>query len=148
MSKSTEIKKKVRFPTIISTSFINNAILILLKLLILVVLVGLLGGIVKTFMELEELLHTNVEEALRTLLLNVITMLAVVEVIKTAVSYISDGRVRVTYIVDTVLIIMLNEVISLWFKGPTFYQVTALSSIIITLIFVRLLAIKYSPNNE
>ena len=129
----------------ISPDFISDSVLLLLRILIVVVLVGLFGGIVKTLVSLQELLHGNVEESLRVLLLNVITMLAVVEVIKTAVSYIADGRVRVRFIVDTVLIIMLNEVISLWFKGPKLPDVVALTIIILMLIVVRVLAIKYSP---
>lgn len=146
MAKRKLTVRRGKTPFIFSPLFVSAGILILLRLLILVVLIGLLGGIIKTLFDLEQLTKIGTEEALRSLLLNVITMLALVEVIKTAVSYISDGRVRVTYIVDTVLIVMLNEVISLWFKGPTLVQVISLSIIILTLILVRLLAIKYSPH--
>ena len=43
-------------------------------------------------------------------------LLAVVEVFKTTVTYFSEGRVKVTFIVDTILVVMLTEIISLWFK--------------------------------
>ncbi len=119
-----------------------------LRLLVVVALLGFLGGIVKTLAGLQLLFDHNVEEAMRELILNVITLLAVVEVIRTVMSYLSEGRVKVTFIVDTVLIVMLNEVISLWFKGPTLASIVILVIIILTLIFVRLLAIRFSPDGD
>ena len=119
-----------------------------LRLLVVVSLIGFFGGIVKTLIGLQLLFDHNVEEAMRELILNVITLLAVVEVIRTVMSYLSEGRVKVTFIVDTVLIVMLNEVISLWFKGPTLTSIVILVIIILTLIFVRLLAIRFSPDGD
>ncbi len=147
------MRKTKKLPLIIkpfnlSHSFLSKSILILLRLLIFVVLIGLFAGIVKTFVDLQMIFSTSVEESLRQLLLNVITLLAVVEVIRTALNYLTDGRVRVTYIVDTVLIVMLNEVLSLWFKGPSLESVLLLLPLIGILIVVRLLAIKYSPDHD
>jgi uncharacterized membrane protein (DUF373 family) len=128
--------------------FLAQLIPLLLRVLVVVILIGFAGGIIKTFFDLRLLLYTSVEIALRQLLLNVITLLAVVEVVRTVMSYLSEGRVKVTYIVDTVLIVMLNEVISLWFKGPDINSVISLGLIITILIFVRLLAIKFSPDTD
>lgn len=148
MAKRNRDPKIVRTSFVLSRSFISKIITIFLWLLIFVILVGFAGGIVKTFLDLRMLFHSGVEESLRQLLLNVITLLAVVEVIKTVLSYLSEGRVKVTYIVDTVLIVMLNEVISFWFKGPTFTFAVILALTILTLIAVRLLAIRFSPDND
>lgn len=131
-----------------SRPLLSKLIPFFLRLLTVVVLIGFFGGIVKTLLDLKILFDHSVEESLRQLLLNVITLLAVVEVIKTVMSYLSEGRVKVTYIVDTVLIVMLNEVISLWFKGPALKSVVILVIIIVTLIFVRLLAIRFSPDGD
>ncbi|SRR5258708_9936144 len=84
----------------ISISF-SDIVPFLLQLLIFVVLLGFFGGIVKTFLDLGLLFHQNLEITLRQLLFNVITLLAVVEVIRTVLSYLSDGRVHVTFVVDT-----------------------------------------------
>lgn len=131
---------------IASKPFLAKLVPFLLRILVLVIVIGMMGGIIKTLYDLRMLFDKSVEESLRQLLLNVITLLAVVEVVRTVMSYLSEGRVKVTFIVDTVLIVMLNEVISLWFKGPSFSQVTLLGSIITILIVVRLLAIKFSPD--
>jgi len=87
------------------------AIRFTLNLLIITILVGLVGGVVKTFMDLRLLLSTDLEVALRHIIVDTLTILAVVEVLKTTLTYCSDGRVRVTFIVDTVLVVMLTEII-------------------------------------
>jgi hypothetical protein len=65
----------------------------ILSLLTLTILFGLAGGVVKTFLDLRLLLSANVEVALRQVLVDTLTLLAVVEVLKTTLAYCSDGRV-------------------------------------------------------
>ncbi len=117
----------------------------ILSLLTLTILIGLAGGVVKTFLDLRLLLSANVEVALRQVLVDTLTLLAVVEVLKTTLTYCSDGRVRVTFIVDTVLVVMLTEVISRWFTGGEWHQFAILGGILITLGLIRIVAVRYSP---
>ena len=117
----------------------------ILSLLTLTILLGLAGGVVKTFLDLRLLLSANVEVALRQVLVDTLTLLAVVEVLKTTLAYCSDGRVRVTFIIDTVLVVMLTEVISRWFTGGEWHQFAILGGILITLGLMRIVAVRYSP---
>jgi uncharacterized membrane protein (DUF373 family) len=118
---------------------------VILSFLTLTILLGLAGGVVKTFLDLRLLLSVNVEVALRQVLVDTLTLLAVVEVLKTTLAYCSDGRVRVTFIIDTVLVVMLTEVISQWFTGGLWHQFTILGGILLTLGLLRIAAIRYSP---
>ena len=120
----------------------------ILSLLTLTVLIGLAGGVVKTFLDLRLLLSSNVEVALRQLLVDTLTLLAVVEVLKTTLTYCSEGRVRVTFIIDTVLVVMLTEVISKWFTGGEWQQFTILGGLLITLGLLRIAAVRYSPTQS
>ena len=117
----------------------------ILSFLTLTILLGLAGGVVKTFLDLRLLLYTDVEVALRQVLVDTLTILAVVEVLKTTVAYCSDGRVRVTFIIDTVLVVMLTEVISRWFTSGEWQQFAILGGILLTLGVMRIVAIRYSP---
>ena len=117
----------------------------ILSLLTLTILLGLAGGVVKTFLDLRLLLSANVEVALRQVLVDTLTLLAVVEVLKTTLTNCSDGRVRVTFIVDTVLVVMLTEVISRWFTGGEWHQFAILGGILLTLGLIRIVAVRYSP---
>jgi uncharacterized membrane protein (DUF373 family) len=118
---------------------------LILSLLTLTILLGLAGGVVKTFLDLRLLLSANVEVALRQVLVDTLTLLAVVEVLKTTLAYCSEGRVRVTFIIDTVLVVMLTEVISRWFTGGEWRQFAILGGILLTLGLLRIVAIRYSP---
>lgn len=117
----------------------------ILSLLTLTILLGLAGGVVKTFLDLRLLLSADLEVALRHIIVDALTLLAVVEVLRTTLTYCSDGRVRVTFIVDTVLVVMLTEIISRWFTGGEWHQFTILGGIVITLGLMRIAAIQYSP---
>lgn len=117
-----------------------------LSLLIITVLFGLAGGVVKTFIGLRLLVTADLEVGLRHLIVNTLTVLAVVEVLKTTMAYFSEGRVRVTFIVDTVLVVMLTEVISLWFSGGDWQRLAMLGGILLTLGLIRVVAVRYRPS--
>jgi len=118
---------------------------LILSLLTFTILLGLAGGVVKTFLDLRLLLSANVEVALRQVLVDTLTLLAVVEVLMTTLAYCSEGRVRVTFIIDTVLVVMLTEVISRWFTGGEWPQFAILGGILLTLGLLRIVAVRYSP---
>jgi uncharacterized membrane protein (DUF373 family) len=116
-----------------------------LSLLMVTLLLGLTGGVIKTFLALRLLLTADIDVALRHVIVNTLTLLAVVEVLKTTLAYFSEGRVRVTFIVDTVLVVMLTEVISQWFTGGEWQKLTLLAVILITLGLIRVVAVRFSP---
>jgi uncharacterized membrane protein (DUF373 family) len=116
-----------------------------LSLLIVTILLALAGGVVKTFLELQLLLSEPVEVALRHLIVDTLVLLAVVEVFKTTLTYFSEGRVKVTFIVDTILVVMLTEVISQWFKGGHWSELAVLGAILLVLGAMRVAAVRFSP---
>lgn len=118
---------------------------VVLSLLIVTILVGLAGGVLKTFIGLRLLLTADIDLGLRHLIVNTLMLLAVVEVLKTTLAYFSEGRVRVTFIVDTVLVVMLTEVISQWFTGGDWQRLGILALILITLGLIRVVAVRFSP---
>ncbi len=116
-----------------------------LSLLIVTILAALTGGIIKTFLDLRLLFHSPVEVALRQVIIDTLIILAVVEVFKTTLTYFSEGRVKVTFIVDTILVVMLTEVIAQWFKGESLIHLAVLGGILLTLGAMRVLAVRFSP---
>ena len=122
-----------------------RGIRLVLSFLILTILLALAGGVVKTFLDLGLLLHDPVEVALRHIIVDTLLLLAVVEVFKTTLTYFSEGRVKVTFIVDTILVVMLTEVISEWFKGVHLNEFAVLGVVLLTLALIRVLAVRFSP---
>jgi uncharacterized membrane protein (DUF373 family) len=86
-----------------------------------------------------------VEVALRHILVETLMLLAVVEVFRTTLAYFSEGRVKVTFIVDTILVVMLTEVISQWFKGGQWSELAVLGAILLVLGIMRVVAVRCSP---
>jgi hypothetical protein len=71
--------------------YVDAAVDFMLYLLIFVISLGLFAAVVKTLIDLRLILSTTVEEALRHTLINVLIILAVVEVLKTVLIYVKEG---------------------------------------------------------
>lgn len=129
------------------TAWWIKGVKLVLSFLILTILLALAGGVVKTLLDLKLLLHNPVEVALRHIIIDTLILLAVVEVFKTTLTYFSEGRVKVTFIVDTILVVMLTEVISEWFKGFNVDQFAILGVILLTLAAIRVVTVRFSPTS-
>lgn len=116
-----------------------------LSLVLLILLTALTGGALKTLWEIRLLIDHPVEVVLRQVIVNTLMLLALVEVFKTTVTYFREGRVKVTFIVDTILVVMLTEVISQWFKGGDWHALAALLGVLLILSVVRIMAVRWSP---
>ena len=116
-----------------------------LSLVIVTLLTALTGGTLKTLWDIRLLIDHSAEVVLRQVIVNTLILLAIVEVFKTTVTYFREGRVKVTFIVDTILVVMLTEVISQWFKGGDWQALTALCGIVLVLGTVRVIAVRWSP---
>ncbi len=123
----------------------NRGIKGVLSLVILTLLTALAGGALKTFWEIRLLVDHSAEIVLRQVIVNTLMLLALVEVFKTTVTYFREGRVKVTFIVDTILVVMLTEVISQWFKGGDWQPLVVLCGVLLILGVVRVMAVRWSP---
>ncbi len=122
-----------------------KGIKVVLSLLIMTILLGLTGGVLRIFMNLQNLFSHPIEQALRHLIVDTLIILAIVEVFKTTLTYFSEGRVKVTFIVDTILVVMLTEIISKWFSEAPVSQWITLGGILMVLAIIRVVAVQWSP---
>ncbi|MFZ5876041.1 MAG: phosphate-starvation-inducible PsiE family protein [Nitrospirota bacterium] len=139
-----------RLPAIVgldATRVWTTAIKTVLSLLLGLILLTLLIGVAAVGLELLALGTASVDEVLQHVLIGVLMLLAIVEVFRTTLAYLTEGRVKVTFIVDTILVVMLTEILSLWLKGGEGTTFTLLLSVIAVLSGVRILAIRFSPSS-
>jgi len=127
------------------THFWMKGIKVVLSLLIITILLGLTGGVFRVFLNLQTLLSHPIEQALRHLIVETLIILAIVEVFKTTLTYFSEGRVKVTFIVDTILVVMLTEIISKWFTKADLSEWMILGGILLVLGIIRIVAVQWSP---
>lgn len=130
------------------THFWMKGIKAVLSLLIITILAGLAGGVLRIFLNLEALFTEPLEQVFRQLIVDTLIILAIVEVFKTTVTYFSEGRVKVTFIVDTILVVMLTEIISKWFSEAHLDQWMILGGILMVLAIIRVVAVQWSPTRS
>ena len=127
------------------THFWMKGVKAVLSLLIITILAGLAGGVLRIFWNLEAIFTDPLEQVFRQLIVDTLIILAIVEVFKTTVTYFSEGRVKVTFIVDTILVVMLTEIISKWFSEAPTSQWMTLGGILVVLAVIRIVAVQWSP---
>ena len=94
---------------------------VLLSLMLCVLLAGMAFGVVQAAADLAtyakgfyqgDILHS----ALKDVMIDVLMVLAVLGLFRTVKSYFTEGRVKVTYIIDTVLVVVVTEIMGFWYR--------------------------------
>ncbi len=125
----------------------------LLSLLLMVLLAGIAYGVARCALDLfaasGRLLNgSGLHEALKQLVVNVLMVLAVVELFRTVKAYFSEGRVKVTYIIDTVLVVVITEIMGFWYREVEIERVGVAIALVVALMGVRISAIRFSPKRR
>jgi len=118
---------------------------LLLSLLIVAIFIAILTGIGATFFDLRLIFRLGFHEFFKTILVDALTVLAMVEVLRTALAYFTEGRVKVTYILDTVIVTVLTEVMAFWYREMEWEQIAMVIALVLSLAGVRIVAVRFSP---
>ena len=78
-------------------------------------------------------------------IINALVLLALLEVIRTLQAYLKLGRVRVTFILDTALVVLIGELLGLWFREYAPEKVLLGLGVIIALVALRIVTARFSP---
>ncbi len=127
------------------TRFFELSARALLSLLIGAILVAILAGTVYTWYDMRLIFRTDFLGAFKTILVDILTVLALVEVLRTALAYFSEGRVKVTYIIDTVIVTVLTEVMSFWYKEMEWDEIAMVIALVLSLAGIRIVTVRFSP---
>lgn len=130
------------------TIYFEKCARMLLSLLIIAILLAVLAGVVYTFYDLRLILALPFHAAFKTVLVDILTVLAIIEVLRTALAYFSEGRVKVTYIIDTVMVTVLTEVMAFWYKEMPWQQLAMVILLTLSLALIRVVAVRYSPRSH
>jgi len=127
------------------TRFFERAARALLCLLIVAIMATILAGTIYTIYDLRLVFQKDFHGAFRTILIDILTVLAIVEILRTALAYFSEGRVKVTYIIDTVMVTVLTEILAFWYQDVAWQKLAMVIVLIVSLAFVRIIAVRFSP---
>lgn len=129
------------------TQFFETCSRAILSLFIVALLLATLGGIGCTLWDLRLIVLSGFHQAFKTLLIDMLTVLAAIEILRTALAYFTEGRVKVTYIIDTVLVTVLTETMAFWHRDLEWPRMAMLLALVLTLAAVRVLAVRFSPRS-
>lgn len=118
---------------------------VVLSLLIVAILSAILLGIGCTFYDMRLVFQQSFHSAFKTIVVDMLTVLAIVEVLRTALAYFTEGRVKVTYIIDTVIVTVLTEVMAYWYKEMEWQEVAIILLLVLSLACIRIIAVRFSP---
>jgi uncharacterized membrane protein (DUF373 family) len=138
----------VKFPKLFSaiSIYIGTFIRLIINILLILICFALVFGVFKAGYDLFTNIGTPVDKLLPQLLVDTVFIVALVEISLLLISYLKEGYVHVRYIVDTILIIMLNEFVVVWFDHPTLEKMIGLSIIVAVLVLARISVIRFSPS--
>ncbi len=132
---------------IIVDAFYPALIRILTGLLIVVLCAWMLVGGVNMVLALGNAFGSGWAPAAEHMIINALILLALLEVIRTLQAYLKLGRVRVTFILDTALVVLISELMGLWFREHAPEKVLLGLGVIVTLVVLRIVTAKFSPES-
>ncbi|MEK7678827.1 MAG: phosphate-starvation-inducible PsiE family protein [Deltaproteobacteria bacterium] len=116
-----------------------------LVLLLGVLLAAISWAAILTLYDLRTMFSKEIHSAMKAVMVNSLTILALLEVFMTTLAYFKEGRVKVTYIIDTVLVVILTEVMVFWFKEIGYQRIIMVIGLVLALTVARIMAIRFSP---
>lgn len=138
------LRRKINMPRLLRRIDYDAIVRSLTGLLILVLALWMLAGIVRLVIDLYLSLAYKWTHSAEEIIVSALIMLALLEIIRTLQTYLELGRVRVTFILDTALVVLIGELIGLWFKDYPSDKVLLSLAVIATLVVLRIITAKYS----
>ncbi len=135
-----------------STFLLNNEwhakiIGFLVGILMLAIYLWIIAGIVNLLIHLYSNFLSNWVHSAESMIKEVVIMLATLELIRTLQSYLTLGRVKVTFILDAALVVLIGELISLWYGEYSTSEVIVNILVISVLTVLRIITTKFSPDD-
>jgi len=121
------------------TGFLVGILMIGIYLWVFAGFINLLMGLYHSFLN-------NWSHGAETMIKQTVIILASLELIRTFKSYLIIGRVRVTFILDVALVVLIGELISLWYRDYTTTEVIISVFVISMLVLLRIITTRFSPD--
>ncbi len=118
---------------------------ILTSTLIVALCLWMAAGVVNILSGLKEIFEQSWAAVAERTIINALLVLALLEVVRTLQIYLNLGRVRVTFILDTALVVLITELMGLWFREFSPGKVLLGLGVIVTLVVLRIVTARFSP---
>lgn len=111
-----------------------------------ILLVALIAGMLRILIDIRFVVIDSLEGGFRQIVAGILTLFIVIEFFKTFADYSKHERIKLTYITDATILIVMREItVGLYSQSFGYQMLFALSALIFVLGVIRVLAIRYSP---
>lgn len=123
---------------------------IIIKLMIPLVILALMIGIARIFLDLREVFRSpTIVGGFDIMVTNILSMFVIVELFKGIIEYFEIHRVKITFITDATLVFILREVmIGIYQHKMGWTDILSISVLLIVIGAIRTMAILYSPDRS
>ena len=123
---------------------------ILVKLMLPIVVVALMMGIAKVFLNLWGVWKSDsITAGFDRLVTDILSMFVVIELLKSIIEYFEIHRIKLTTIIDATLVFLLREVmIGLFTHRIGAPEIGALAALLLVVGAIRTAAVVYSPERR
>jgi uncharacterized membrane protein (DUF373 family) len=123
---------------------------ILIKMMIPLVIIALMMGTARIILDLRVVFASpTITAGFDLMVTNILSMFVIIELLRSIVDYFELHRLRITFIIDAVIVFVLREImIGLYEHSLDSTEIIALALLILVIGGLRTLAILFSPQKE
>ena len=144
IKKSTSIYKTFMLDHQWHTQFIG----FLVGILMIAVYIWIASGCINLLTTLYHCYPDTWSHGAEKMIKDIVMILASLELIRIFQSYLLIGRVKVTFILDVALVVLIGELISFWYREFSITEIILSIFVISTLIILRIVTTRYSPDGN
>jgi uncharacterized membrane protein (DUF373 family) len=121
---------------------------IIIKLMIPLVILALMIGIARIFLDLKAVFKSpTIVAGFDIMITNILSMFIVIELLRSIIEYFEIRRLRITFITDAALVFILREVmVGIYQHKVNVVETGSLAILLLVIGVIRTLAVVYSPN--
>ncbi|HKJ83201.1 MAG TPA: phosphate-starvation-inducible PsiE family protein [Mariprofundaceae bacterium] len=132
---------------LLSAEWHEQAVRLMVGLVMFSIYLWIAAGVVHLGMMLYGTLEGTWSKPAKLMVTDVVILLAALELVRTLQSYLQIGRVRVTFILDAALVVLIGELISLWYRDYNTIEVVLSLLVIVLLTVLRMVTFRFSPSD-
>ena len=115
-------------------------------LLMVTIYLWMAFGIFNLLLNLYQSFPNKWSHGAEVMIKDIVITLALLELIRVFQAYLLMGRVKVTFILDVALVVLIGELISLWYREYNMNEVLMSIFVISILVVLRIITTKFSPD--
>jgi uncharacterized membrane protein (DUF373 family) len=115
-------------------------------IILYILLLALIVGVINILLSIKSILLGTLEGGFGQIVASVLTVFILIDLFKTFVDYREHQEIRITYVTDATILIVMREIAAGVYAQRFDYQfILGLSILLLTLGVIRALAVKYPP---